>query len=302
MGDDLEALVALVLEEVDHGDRSDTVEDMCQRILAAGFRRQPAISADVVEAVARWGFEQNRERWVGLDQKVNTWEEAQCRDAWRTDARAVLTAQPEPRMAAWAVDPEDESDSRPSDAYDIVLADDRSEDVATNLTHARATEIANSHNASPSVQPAISEEQVKPHTVGGVTGVRSGDYYAIEVHHCAECKGWTEMLVLTNGGRAVEGSPKVKSRSNHRRVCSKYDAPPADDAPPTISAERERAKDSASVEVLDGTYVVMLGTGADTDYCISETNDRDEAEVIAAAINRALDRAAGLVVAGESDG
>lgn len=64
-------------------------------------------------------------------------------------------------------------------------------------------------------------------------------------------------------------------------------------AEPTTSDE-QGSKDSASVEVLDGLYVVMLGTGADTDYCISEADDRDTAEVIAAAINRALSRAAGL--------
>lgn len=45
-GDDLEALVALALEEVDHGDRNDTVEDMCRRILAAGFRLTPTPRAD----------------------------------------------------------------------------------------------------------------------------------------------------------------------------------------------------------------------------------------------------------------
>lgn len=41
VGNDLDVLCDLVLADVHHDDRNDTVEDMCKRIIAAGFHRAP---------------------------------------------------------------------------------------------------------------------------------------------------------------------------------------------------------------------------------------------------------------------
>lgn len=74
---------------------------------------------------------------------------------------AGFRRQPEPRVVSWAVDPEQPRDSRPVNTYDIVLADDRSEYIASNLTHALATEIVESHNANLTAQPAPETGSVK---------------------------------------------------------------------------------------------------------------------------------------------